>query len=69
MDDLIVRGGTIVDGSGRMPFPADIVISGARIAEIGNVGPSEAAELDATGLFGSSLRLSLIHISEPTRPY
>ena len=50
MDDLVVRGGTIVDGSGGAPFVADMVIRGAHIAEIGNVGTREAAELDATGL-------------------
>ena len=51
MADLIVRGGTIVDGSGGEPYPADVVVSGGRIVEIGRPGPTDAAELDASGLF------------------
>lgn len=45
-----MRGGTILDGGGGEPFRADVVVSGARIAEIGDVPPTEARELDATGL-------------------
>ena len=32
--DLIVRGGSIVDGSGAEPFEADVVISSGKIAAI-----------------------------------
>lgn len=48
--DLLIRGGTIVDGTGREPYQADVVISDGRITEIGTVGQTDAAELDATGL-------------------
>lgn len=51
--DLVVRGGTIVDGSGGEPYRADLLVSGAKVAEIGTVGPIEAPELDATGLLVS----------------
>jgi N-acyl-D-aspartate/D-glutamate deacylase len=38
--DLIIRAGTVVDGTGGPPTTADIAISGGRIAEIGRVeGP------------------------------
>jgi N-acyl-D-aspartate/D-glutamate deacylase len=49
--DLVVRGGTVLDGTGREGFEADVVIAGGRIAEIGTVGPLDAPELDAAGLF------------------
>lgn len=31
--DLVVRGGTIVDGTGSEPYQADVVISDGRITE------------------------------------
>ena len=34
--DVIVRGGTIYDGSGKEPFVADVAIDGDSIAGIGN---------------------------------
>jgi N-acyl-D-amino-acid deacylase len=33
--ELVIRGGTVVDGTGAAPFEADVVIEGARIAAIG----------------------------------
>jgi N-acyl-D-amino-acid deacylase len=49
--DVIIRGGTIYDGSGSAPSEADLAISGDRIAVIGNLdGKSSRVEIDATGL-------------------
>lgn len=49
--DLILRHGTIVDGSGGAPFVGDVAIKGDRIAAIGSLGRARAArEIDATGL-------------------
>ena len=48
--DLVIRGGTIVDGSGGPAFEADLGIAGGRIAEIGRVRRSGAEEIDARGL-------------------
>jgi N-acyl-D-amino-acid deacylase len=48
--DLVVRGGTIPDGTGGDPFRADVVVSGARVAEIADAGAIDAPQLDATGL-------------------
>ena len=28
---LVIRGGTVIDGSGSAPFEADVAISGSRI--------------------------------------
>ena len=36
--DLIVRGGTVYDGSGGAPYAADVAIIGDRIASIGPLG-------------------------------
>lgn len=50
--DLLIRGGTVVDGTGGDRFRADVAITGDRIAAISRDGidPSEAREVvDATG--------------------
>jgi N-acyl-D-amino-acid deacylase len=50
--DFLIRGGLVVDGTGRPPFPADVGISGDRIAAIGPNLLGEAREvIDAVGCF------------------
>src|SRR5215207_4564604 len=46
--DLIIRGGTVVDGSGAPGRRADVAITGDRITEIGD-GIDGTRTLDATG--------------------
>ena len=48
--DLIIRNGTIVDGSGGAPFKGDVAVSGGRIVGVGEVSGTAAREIDATGL-------------------
>ena len=48
--DLLIRNGTLYDGSGGEPFVADIAVSGDRIVTIGSDLGSAVAEVDATGL-------------------
>lgn len=49
--DLLVRGGTVVDGSGGAPVLADVAIRGDRIAAVGPALPGTAAQvIDAKGL-------------------
>ena len=48
MLDLVIRGGTIIDGSGSLGYSGDIGIKDGRIATIG-VADSGRAEIDATG--------------------
>lgn len=48
--DLVIRGGTVVDGTGTSPFVADIAVQGGRIAEVGSVPGAGREEIDAAGL-------------------
>ncbi|MGA3354550.1 MAG: amidohydrolase family protein [Acidimicrobiales bacterium] len=49
--ELIVRGGTVIDGTGRPAMRADIGISAGVIAEIGDLSSVSAVdEIDAAGL-------------------
>ncbi len=49
--DLLIKGGTVVDGSGGEPFVADVGITGDRIHAIGDLSAAEARDsIDATGL-------------------
>ena len=47
--DLVIRGGTVVDGTGAEPYVADVAISGGKIAQVGAVAGSGAEEIDARG--------------------
>lgn len=49
MYDLLIRGGTLLDGSGGAPYRADLGICGGRIAAIGNLEAEAAQTLDAEG--------------------
>jgi N-acyl-D-amino-acid deacylase len=48
--DLIIRGGTIVDGTGRDAYPGDIAIAGDRIVAIGRIEGEAGQVFDASGL-------------------
>ncbi|MFL5283713.1 MAG: amidohydrolase family protein [Rhodopila sp.] len=47
--DMVIRGGTVVDGTGSAPVEADIGIIGNRIAAVGEVAGGGAEEIDAKG--------------------
>ena len=49
MHDLVIRGGTIVDGLGGEPFTGDIAIDGDLISQVGTVEGEGREEIDATG--------------------
>jgi N-acyl-D-aspartate/D-glutamate deacylase len=49
MHDLVIRGGTIVDGTGRERFEGDVAIDAGRIAAVGRVHERGRRELDAAG--------------------
>jgi N-acyl-D-aspartate/D-glutamate deacylase len=49
--DVIVRHGTIYDGSGQQPVAADIGVSGQRIIAVGDLAKAHAVhEVDAAGM-------------------
>ena len=50
MHDLVIRGGTIVDGSGNARFEGDIAIDGERISYVGPSASHGREEVDARGL-------------------
>ena len=47
--DLIVRNGTIIDGTGAKPFAGDVGVKDGRITAVGTFEGSAAEEIDATG--------------------
>jgi N-acyl-D-amino-acid deacylase len=47
--DLVIRGGTVVDGSGSPGYRADVAVKDERIVKIGRVGDKGVKEIDAEG--------------------
>ncbi len=47
--DLIIRGGTVVDGTGAAKRTADVAVNGGVISEVGRVSGSTRREIDADG--------------------
>ena len=49
--DVIIRGGTVYDGSGGAPYVADVALRGDTIAAIGDLDSLRGrTEVDAAGL-------------------
>jgi N-acyl-D-aspartate/D-glutamate deacylase len=48
--DVVIHGGTIMDGNGGAPFVGELAVKGGKIDEIGKVSGSGAEEFDAGGL-------------------
>ncbi len=48
--DLIIRHGTIVDGTGGKPYKGDVAVNGDRIEAVGGVSGTAKREMDARGL-------------------
>ena len=51
--DLLIRGGTIVDGSGAARYRGDVGVRGGRIVEIGRIRSAAERTIDADGLIVS----------------
>src|ERR1700731_3901715 len=47
--DLVIRSGTVIDGTGAASRTADVAIDGGRIVEVGSVGTKGQREIDADG--------------------
>ena len=50
MPDVVIRGGTLIDGSGAPGRTSDVAIDGDRIVEVGQVSSRGDREIDADGL-------------------
>ena len=49
MHDVVIRGGTIVDGAGGEPQVGDLAIDGGVIAAVGGTAGPGRREIDAAG--------------------
>ncbi len=49
MHDIVIRGGTIVDGTGKARFTGDLAIDGGRIAQVGGKAGPGKREFNADG--------------------
>ena len=50
MHDTVIRGGTIIDGTGKAGFTGDIALDGDRIAQVGGKAGPGKREINAAGL-------------------
>src|SRR2546423_1522918 len=50
MYDIVIRGGTVYDGSDKAPISADVAIAGGQIVDIGRVAGEAKQVIDAAGL-------------------
>jgi N-acyl-D-amino-acid deacylase len=49
--ELVIRGGSVIDGSGGERFRADVAVAGGRVATIGAVPERGEEEIEASGMF------------------
>jgi len=50
MHDIVIRGGTILDGTGSEAFAGDVAIDGAKITQVGGKAGPAKRKIDANGL-------------------
>ena len=67
--DLLIRGGRIVDGSGRPAYTADVAIKNDRIVKIGNLSQATATRtIDARNLVVPDLSKRRDHLLQRQDP-
>ena len=73
--DLVIRGGTIVDGSGNAAYTSDVVIEGDRIASIGRyagghgarAGGKDSGDHSALWFVAQKIKINLGAFKDPRR--
>src|SRR5204863_4667453 len=50
MHDIVIRGGTFIDGTGRTAFSGDVAVDGGRVTAIGGKAGPARREIAAAGL-------------------
>ena len=50
MHDLVIRGGSLIDGTGAEARIADVAIDGGVVTAVGNITAKGKREIDAAGL-------------------
>ncbi len=50
MHDTVIRGGTIVDGTGKPGYTGDVALEGGKVASVGGKAGPGKREIDANGL-------------------
>jgi N-acyl-D-aspartate/D-glutamate deacylase len=50
MFNLVIRNGTVIDGTGTEPFEADVALDAGNIVAIGKIAERGAEEIDARGM-------------------
>src|SRR3954449_1899260 len=50
MNDLVIRGATVVDGLGHDPISTDVAVKDGRVVAVGEIGADAAEVVDAGGL-------------------
>ena len=67
MNQLVIRGATVVDGLGNEPVRADVAVRDGRIRAVGDVREKGEREIDAEGLTLPLPRASSICTPTTTR--
>ena len=49
--EIVIRDGTVLDGTGGKPFAADVAVAGGAVAAIGRIEAPGETEIDAAGLY------------------
>ena len=49
--DMVIRNGTVFDGTGREGRSTDIVVENGKIRELGSFNGEALTDIDATGLY------------------
>ena len=62
MHDLVIRGGTVIDGTGGTPYVADIAIDGGLIAKVSRTLDDAEVEIEISQ--GVKVRLLRTMISD-----